>query len=152
MPTKAKLLILAYCKNIADLAEEIDDLDVDKESLFSMLDEKQKEIFCKARAIFNKKNAASDSVLFEYKREELFNFVNTITWFGKSNNISVSSQFKEFIRRIELFVCSKQTNPLIILGEAGIGKTTLVKAFMEKYKERNNILVCTANGLSGYIG
>lgn len=146
VPTKAKLLILAYCKNIEDLAEEIDDLDVDKELVFSMLDEKQKETFNEAREIFDKKNAASDSVPFEYKREELFDFVNTITWFNKKNNIFVSSQFAEFIRRIELFVCSTQTNPLIILGEAGIGKTTLVKAFIEKYKEENNILYIQPRG------
>lgn len=146
VPTKAKLLILAYCKNIEDLAEEIDDLDVDKELVFSMLDEKQKETFRETREIFDKKNAASDSVPFEYKREKLLDFVSTVTWFDKKNNISVNSQFAEFIRRIELFVCSNQTNPLIIWGEAGIGKTTLAKAFIEKYKEKSNILYIQPRG------
>ena len=64
-PTKEKLLILAYYKNIEDLAEEIDDLDVDKELLFAMLDEQQKKVFRKTRETFNKKNAAADQLPFE---------------------------------------------------------------------------------------
>ena len=43
--TKAKLLILAYSKKIDDLAEEIDNLDVDKEALFALLNEQQKRYF-----------------------------------------------------------------------------------------------------------
>ena len=42
--TKEKLLILAYSQNIRELAEEIDDLDVDTESVFVMLDDEQKKI------------------------------------------------------------------------------------------------------------
>lgn len=53
--TKAKLVVLAYLKNIEDLAEEIDDLDVDKEAVFAILDEKQKQIFRFARKAFDKK-------------------------------------------------------------------------------------------------
>lgn len=137
-PTKAKLLIMAYSRNIEDLAEDIDYLGVDKGSVFDMLDEKQKKVFSDSRTLFNKKNAASDSEPFEYNREELSNFVAT-TWTDIKNDIFVGEQFKELILHIEDFIHSTRKT-LIILGEAGIGKTTLVKMVMEKYKQNNNIL------------
>ena len=137
--TKAKLLILAYSKNIDDLAKEIDDLDIDKDSVYILLDDKQKKIFDKVRKMIDKKNASSDRVPFEYKREELSDFVGAIEWLGIKDEIYMGGQYKELVDRIDEYIYSSQKNTLIILGEAGIGKTTLVKMFM-KNKVKNDIL------------
>lgn len=137
-PTKEKLLVLAYCRNIEDLAKEIDYLDVDNESVFAILDETQKRTFRNVRKLFDKMNVASDNVLFEYNQEELSDFL-AITWPDIKNDLFVSKQFKELILHIEDFMYSTR-NTLIILGKAGIGKTTLVKAVMEKYKQKNEII------------
>lgn len=134
-PTKEKLLILAYYKNIKDLAEEIDDLDVDKESLFAMLDEQQKKVFRKTREVFDKKNAAADRLPFEYHKEELFDFINTISWSNAESDIIFGNQYMQLITYVEQFINGSKTNTLIILGEAGIGKTTLVKAVIRKFEE-----------------
>lgn len=137
--TKAKLLILAYSQNMKELAEEIDDLDVDKESLFVMLDDKQKEIFLKARNIADKKNASSDRIPFKDNRQELADFVSEIKWPDIENDIIIGEQFEKLVCRIEDFICEQQTNTLIILGGAGIGKTTLVKMVI-KAKTSKDIL------------
>ena len=139
LPTKIKLLILAYSRNISDLAEDIDDLEVDRESVVAMLDDQQKRIFHEARIMIDKKNASSDRVPFEYKREELSDFANAIEWLDTKDEIVVSRQFNELVYCIENFIYSSQLNTFIIVGEAGIGKTTLVKAVMKKSKV-NNIL------------
>lgn len=130
--TKAKLVVLAYLKNIEDLAEEIDDLDVDKEAVFAILDEKQKQIFRFARKAFDKKNAASDSIPFEYNLEEFSDFVNTITPFDSEDDFIIGERFIKLCHDIEQYIYSAQTTPLIILGEAGSGKTTLVKTVIKK--------------------
>ncbi len=137
--TKEKLLILAYSQNIRELAEEIDDLDVDTESVFVMLDDEQKKIFLKARIIVDKKNASSDRMPFKDKREELANFAGEIKWSDIENDIVIGKQFKELACRIEDFIYRYQSNTLIILGEAGIGKTTLVKMVI-KAKDSKDIL------------
>ena len=136
--TKEKLLILAYSQNIRELAEEIDDLDVDTESVFVMLDDEQKKIFLKARIIVDKKNASSDRMPFKDKREELANFAGEIKWSDIENDIVIGKQFKELACRIEDFIYRYQSNTLIILGEAGIGKTTLVKMVI-KAKDSKDI-------------
>lgn len=137
--TKAKLLVLAYLHNIEDLAEEIDYLDVDRDSVFAILDEEQKQIFRLARKTFDKKNAASDNIPFEYNLKEFSDFANTIARFDMEDDLIIGEQFLEFVFHIEQFIHSTQTNPLIILGEAGSGKTTLVKTVIKKSKT-NDIL------------
>ena len=137
--TKEKLLILAYSQNIGELAEEIEDLNVDTESVFVMLDDEQKRIFLKARIIVDKKNASSDRMPFKDKREELADFADQIKWSDIENDIVIGEQFKELACRIEDFIYRQQANTLIILGEAGIGKTTLVKIVM-KSKLKKDIL------------
>lgn len=136
--SKAKLLILAYKEKIDDLAKEIDDLDVDKESVFDMLNDSQKKTFLNVRVIIDKKNASSEKGLFDYKKEEVSDVVSPML--DKMDNIFVGEHFLKSMCYIEAFICSTQSKTLIILGEAGIGKTTLVKMVIEKSKERNNIL------------
>lgn len=131
--TKEKLVVLAYLKNIEDLAEEIDELDVDKEVVFAILDERQKQIFRLARKAFDKKNAASDSMPFEYNLEEFSDFVNTITPFDSEDNLIIGERFIKLCHDIEQYIYSAQPNPLIILGEAGSGKTTLVRTVIKKF-------------------
>lgn len=133
--TKAKLLILAYSQNIKELAEEIDDLDVDTESVFAMLDDEQKNIFLKARIIADKKNASSDRMPFKDKRKELADFAGEIKWSDINNDIVIGELFIELVYRIENFIYRQQANTLIILGEVGSGKTTLVKTVMNKVKK-----------------
>lgn len=137
--TKVKLLILAYSRNISDLAEDIDDLEVDRESVVAMLNDQQKRVFDEARIVIDKKNASSDRVPFEYKKEELSDFANAIEWLDKKDEVVVGRQFNELVYCIENFIYSSQLNTFIIVGEAGTGKTTLVKTVMKKSKV-NDIL------------
>lgn len=139
--TKAKLLILAYSQNIEELAEEIDDLDVDTESVFTMLDDGQKKIFLKARIKVDKKNASSDRIPFKDKREELADFAGEIKWSDIENDIVIGEQFKKLACRIENFIYRQQENTLIILGEAGSGKTTLVKTVMKSKVKTDFLLI-----------
>lgn len=132
--TKAKLLVLAYLHNIGDLAEEIDYLDVDRDSVFAILDEEQKQVFRLARKAFEERNAASDNLPFEYNLKEFSDFVSTATRFDTEDDLIIGEQFLEFVHQIEQFIHSTQTKPLIILGEAGSGKTTLVKTVIKKSK------------------
>lgn len=137
---KIELLILAYSQNITDLAEDIDELDVDKQTVFSMLDDGQKTIFDEARNEIDKKNASSDKVLFEFKREEFSDFVSATKWFDIKNDIIIGKQTGILLNHLEDFAYDNKQKSLIILGEAGIGKTTLVKIFMEKYLFPKEIL------------
>lgn len=129
--TKTKLLILAYSSKIKDLAEDIDDLNVNREAVFAMLDDKQKKMFLEARIIIDKKNASSDREPFEYNREELSDFVGIVRRWDIKDDIFESEQFKKSVCHIEEFICGTRINTLIILGEAGIGKTTLVRTVMK---------------------
>ena len=122
--TKEKLLILAYSQNIRELAEEIDDLGSYKV----------------ARDIKTKiENELQYPGTFKDKREELANFAGEIKWSDIENDIVIGKQFKELACRIEDFIYRYQSNTLIILGEAGIGKTTLVKMVI-KAKDSKDIL------------
>ena len=140
--TKAKLLILAYSQKIKELAEEIDDLDVDIDSVFVMLNDEQKNIFLNARIIADKKNASSDRMPFRDKREELANLVGEIKWSDIENDIVIGEQFKELACRIEDFIYRQQANTLIILGEGGSGKTTLVKRVMKSKVKKDILYIC----------
>ena len=131
-PTKEKLLILAYSNSIRDLAEEIDNLEVNGEILFSMLDENQQQIFSRYRKIFNIKNAAADNRPFEYNHEELSVFANTIVRSVSNTNIIIGPQFFKLLNYIQQFIDSPERNVLIILGEAGSGKTALIHTYLTK--------------------
>lgn len=144
---KIELLILAYSQNIADLAEDIDELDVDKQTVFSMLDDGQKIIFDEARIEIDKKSASSDKVLFEFKREEFSDFVSATKWFDINNDTIIGKQIIILLNHLENFAYDNKQKTLIILGEAGIGKTTLVKIFMEKYKFPKEILYIQCLGI-----
>lgn len=143
--TKINLLILAYRNNIENLAEEIDDLNVNTQAVFAMLNDDQKNTFLKARKEFDKKNVSSDRILFEYNREKLSGFVNTIRLQYTEDATIVFPQFIHLIQSIENFICNTQKNTLIILGEAGSGKSTLIQLFL---KQRNSNDILYINALS----
>lgn len=140
-PTKEKLLILAYSNSIRDLAEEIDNLEVNGEILFSMLDENQQQIFSRYRKIFNIKNAAADNRPFEYNHEELSVFANTIVRSASNTNIIIGPQFFKLLNYIQQFIDSPERNVLIILGEAGSGKTTLIHTYLTKSETEDIFLI-----------
>ncbi len=148
---KIELLILAYSQNITDLAEDIDELDVDKQTVFSMLNYGQKTIFEEARNEIDKKNASSDKVLFEFKREEFSDLISATKWFDINNDIIIGKQIMILLNHLENFAYDNKQKTLIILGEAGIGKTTLVKIFMEKYKFPKEILYIQCLGVHNDI-
>lgn len=115
LPTKEKLLVLAYSNKIADLAEDIEDLDVDTDTVFSILDDKQKNIFLKTRIVVDKKNASSDKIPFEFNKDELSDFVSVFKWFDKKNDLFMGKQFINLICQLESFIDSNEDKPFIIL-------------------------------------
>lgn len=137
--SKVELLILAYSQYISDLANDIDELEVDKEYLFAQLNPEQQRVFLIARDKFRKNNAADYILPYEYRSKEILHAVEKTVIYDINDYIVIGKQFTEYLSRIEVFVDSSIKNTLIIVGEAGIGKTTLVKTFMDKDSQKNAV-------------
>lgn len=143
---KIKLVIVAYRNNIANLAQNIDDLDVDSQSLFVRLDDDQKKIFLKARCEYNKKNASAARASLDYNIQELNILANSIKESNQKGYVGLDrlylgGEFGKAYSCVESFIQSSGANIMIILGLAGIGKTTLVNMIAEKHKVKNDVLL-----------
>lgn len=145
---KEKLLILAYSKNIEDLAKSVDDLNVDSQLLLMLMDDDQKKIFLMARGEFNKKNASAAHMPIN-DLDEISHFIISM---GKANHrkykndvpmplnqLYVGQGFIESYKHVERFLNNSNAKAMIILGSAGVGKTTFAKMVVEKNKD--NILL-----------
>lgn len=148
MSAKGKLLILAYSKNIGDLANNVEDLNVDSQSLLALMDDNQKKTFLRARTEFNKKNASAAHKPLN-DTDEISHLITAIRKANQRNCINdtplllnqlyVGQSFIESYKRVEEFISSSNTKTMIIWGSAGIGKSTLVRMVTEKHK--NDILL-----------
>lgn len=148
---KIKLLILAYQNNIEELASKMDKLSVDVQYLFSALNDVQKERFLKAKQKNDEKNMSAYSLpleldisaldsLSKIKKEVRKDKIITNVTTKTVNKQYYGKQFMESYNIVKNFLFSKNRKIMVVLGDAGVGKTTLVRMIQEKHGYDDNII------------
>lgn len=151
-----KLKILAYKENMVELIKEIKESSVDPVQIYSEMNNKQKAEFIKAIEKFDEKNAATSelSLVFDIRLLDLLPQINkknyllhkTVNYLNESiySDIEVNieltqSQNKALENSID-FINTPNSKMLLIIGEAGIGKTVVIKELNKKYINSQNLI------------
>lgn len=149
---KAKLIILAYRNNIDLLALNIDKFSVEAQDIFSALNDAQKEQFLKAKEKNDQQNmsAYSEPLNLEFfLRNVISKMKNRIRDDKKVSMMTMplnkqyyGEQFKIAHKEVENFIYNRNRKLMVIVGDAGIGKTAFVKEIHKKHwNKHNNILI-----------